>query len=248
LSNALAERLNLGVAWRRVKYDLKHRSFLALPYEVELIETDLDGWLGSIDTSLRSDTYNPGPMVVCDVPKPGFLIRPGSHLSLADRVVYTAAVGACFAQIHGSLQWAQGAVDFAYPISRRSERRVMASQPIPGWQHFRERSKAILAEQGITHALFGDIAAFYENIDISMLTSDLRSLNSDPDVIKLLSMCLNRWAQVTGRGIPQGISASDIIAKLYLNSVDLNLRAEGFRHLRYVDDVRVFADSGRCWN
>lgn len=53
-------------------------------------------------------------------------------------------------------------------------------------------------------------------------------------------MCLNRWAVVPGRGIPQGTSASDVLAKLYLDPIDRNLRASGLTCLRYVDDLRVF--------
>lgn len=56
----------------------------------------------------------------------------------------------------------------------------------------------------------------------------------------LLSSCLHRWAHPRGKGIPQGYSASDIIAKVYLEPVDRTLRNDGFDHLRYVDDIRVF--------
>jgi hypothetical protein len=243
MSVTLADQLDLPVAWRRVKYDLRHRAFLALPYEIELIEIDLEQWLAAIDQSIREDSYSPGPMVVCDVPKPGWLIRPGSHLSLVDRVVYTAAVGACYPLIHNALQWAQGVVDFGYLLAADPNNPSWLKSRYTGWQDFREMSKEILQEAQVTHAMFGDIAAYYENIDISLLMSDLRSIGADDEVLTLLSSCLNRWAQINGRGVPQGISASDILAKLYLNTVDLNLRAVNFRHLRYVDDIRLFADS-----
>ncbi|CAN5792044.1 hypothetical protein BH18ACI5_BH18ACI5_14940 [soil metagenome] len=182
-------------------------------------------------------------MIICDVPKPGHLIRPGSHLSLVDRVVYTALVGACFSQIHDALNWSQGTVDFAYRLAADATDPAWLKSQFTGWQEFREHSKSILGESQVTHAVFSDIAGFYENIDIAMLISDLRSANADDESVKVLSSCLNRWAQSNSRGIPQGVSASDILAKLYLNTVDLNIRAEGFRHVRYVDDLRVFAES-----
>ncbi len=73
------------------------------------------------------------------------------------------------------------------------------------------------------------------------------NIKSENDVIwaALLSDCLNRWAQPRGKGIPQGYTAADILAKLYLTSVDINLRNEGFDHLRYVDDIRVFCRTHR---
>lgn len=54
---------------------------------------------------------------------------------------------------------------------------------------------------------------------------------------------MHRWARVNRRGVPQGYSPSDLLAKLYLNAVDLTLRNEGFVHRRWVDDFRIFCDS-----
>ena len=85
-----------------------------------------------------------------------------------------------------------------------------------------------------------DISAFYENIDLPRLASDLRRIGIDHEIITLLSSCLNRWAEPRGKGIPQGYSAADILAKLYLDPLDQTLHTEGFRHLRYVDDIRIF--------
>src|SRR5688572_31558334 len=78
MSVALAELLDLETAWRRVKHDIKERAFLTLPYEVELVETDLQAWIESIRQALRSGQYNPGPMTICEVPKGRGLVRPGS--------------------------------------------------------------------------------------------------------------------------------------------------------------------------
>lgn len=58
--------------------------------------------------------------------------------------------------------------------------------------------------------------------------------------MRILAQFLNRWVQVNGKGIPQGNSASDLLAKLYLDPVDKGLKNAGFIHLRYVDDFRIF--------
>ena len=50
-------------------------------------------------------------------------------------------------------------------------------------------------------------------------------------------------AHIRGKSIPQGHSASDILAKVYLNAVDAELRDLGYRHVRYVDDFRMFCRS-----
>jgi hypothetical protein len=75
-----------------------------------------------------------------------------------------------------------------------------------------------LIDAGAAYVVMADITAFYENIDLGLLLSDLI------EAINQISSCLNKWAQVQGRGIPQGQSPSDILAKLYLNSIDQTLK------------------------
>lgn len=119
MSEALAKLLDLKTAWRRVKEDISSRVFLRHPYSVQLIESDLDGWLASCQEALRTGTYAPRSLFVCDIPKGKGLVRPGSHLSYIDRLVYTACVGACFPAIHEILKWSQGIVDFSYRLSNK---------------------------------------------------------------------------------------------------------------------------------
>jgi hypothetical protein len=99
MSDDLANLLDLRVAWRRVKSDLKHRVFITRPYELAVIESDLDGWLSEVDALVRSGRYHPGPMIISEVPKGGGLIRPGSHLALVARPrrSWTRATSAFFA-------------------------------------------------------------------------------------------------------------------------------------------------------
>src|SRR6266496_3850599 len=80
------------------------------------------------------------------------------------------------------------------------------------------------------------------NLDLawSRVKKDLKASGVDTDVVNELSKCLNRWTQVNNKGLPQSNSASDILAKLYLDNVDKGLVNAGFTHLRYVDDFRIF--------
>ena len=93
--------------------------------------------------------------------------------------------------------------------------------------------------------LTADIAGYFENINLAGLASDLSRVECPDDVIKLIGRCLNQWAQSEGRGLPQGVLASDVLAKIYLESFDRALKTAGCRHLRYTDDIRVFCQSER---
>jgi hypothetical protein len=176
------------------------------------------------------------------VPKGNGLIRPGGHLSYADRLIYAACVGACFPAIHKALKWSQGVIDFSYQLALDPANPEWIRDRFVGWKSFDEKSVARIGA-GAAFVVVADISAFYENIDIGLLVSDVRATGAPKPAVDQLSVCLNKWAQVSGRGIPQGQTPSDILAKLYLNTVDQNLKNMGYEHLRYVDDFRVFCGS-----
>lgn len=238
MSQELANLLDLNLAWRRTKFDRPDRCFLSHPFLIGLVELDLDGWLGDLRAHIV-EGFAPSPAHTCHEPKGGGLVRPGTHLRLEDEVVFNALLGACFQQISTSLRWSQGNPDVAYQLAIAHDNPTWVSRGFRVWRQFREKSIAYLG-QGTEFVLFADISAFYENIDLPRVASDLRTVGVDRRIMDLLSNCLNRWAEPRGKGIPQGYSAADILAKLYLAPVDQALRNEGHRVLRYVDDLRIF--------
>lgn len=242
MSGELAGLLDLQIAWRRVKWDIENRVFIRDPYGVAMIELDLERWLGLCLEAVRRDRYSPKAMFVCDVPKGKGLVRPGSHLAYTDRLVFAACVGACLPSIHGALRWSQGLVDFSYRLAVDAGNPEWLRDRYIGWKEFQEKSLSAI-DAGSSYVVFADITAFYENIDIAMLISDLKETGAPAPAVGQISACLNRWAQVSGRGIPQGQSPSDILAKVYVNNIDSVLRNMGYVHLRYVDDIRVFCRS-----
>jgi Reverse transcriptase (RNA-dependent DNA polymerase) len=242
MSEALAKLLDVKTAWKRVKDDARNRVFIRHPYAIQVVDLDAEGWLKARLEDVSSGRYTPASMFVCDVPKGKGLVRPGSHLANADRLVYAACVGACFPAIHAALNWAQGTVDFSYRLAKKASDAEWLRDRFTGWQEFREESIKKI-DKGALYVVFADITAFYENVDIGILMSDLKQAGAPAAAIEQISRCLNKWAQVGGRGIPQGQSPSDILAKLYLNNVDVNLKNMGYDHLRYVDDIRIFCRS-----
>ena len=239
MSKELAELLDLELAWKRVKLDIPDRVFIRNPFEIKLLEGDLSDYLNDLNARIRNDAYNPKPANICDKPKGNGLIRPGSILSNEDRIIYYACLGACMPNIYETLKWSQGTVDFSYIIFNESENAKRLKKRFRGWKKFRTASIKKI-ETGISHVITTDISSYYENINIGTLISDLKSVEVNDNIANLLSKCLNRWAQSMGKGIPQGYTPSDLLGKLYLNSVDLNFREKGYDHLRYVDDIRIF--------
>jgi hypothetical protein len=151
-------------------------------------------------------------------------------------------MGSFFPAIRAALRWAQGTVDISYQFANRDNATEWVRRGFGIWQQWRDRSQELLTRQ-VSHVLFLDVANFYENIDIRTLISDLRQLGTDDEARDLLQASLYRWADTRARGVPQGYTAADILAKLYLHPIDQTLRNENFNYIRYVDDIRVFCTS-----
>lgn len=232
------EKLDLQLAWRRVKSDLQARVFVRPPLEVELVEQAEAEWLEELRNKVAAG-YNPHSPVVAEVPKGNGAVRPAVLLHLDDRVVYAAALGAMLVPIYEGLQWSQGGVDFSYRLSGQPRRVSWFTDPFHSWSAFRKASINRI-DEGASHVVMTDLTGFYENVDLNILFSDLRFLGCDSDVLGLLQTCLNRWCLVSGRGLPQGLSPSDVLAKVYMNSIDRRMIDGDWDYIRYVDDMRVF--------
>jgi len=240
---ALSSRLHLSLAWRRAQADLaERRAFVRHPFHEQLIETDLDSWLRGLAGLIDAEEYVPSPCSLCSAPKPGGQVRPGGVLTLEDQVLYSALVQQMRPRVQPALQPSGGSPDYSYHLRSKTEHVEWFEQFFPRWKAFDADSIKHI-DAGATHVVVADIAGYYEQIDLYSLRSDLNGLGVDADVLALLMTQLHRWTRVERRGLPQGHSPSDLLAKLYLNSVDLTLKNEGLQHMRWVDDFRIFCES-----
>ena len=237
---SLSSRLDLDLAWRRVQSDLtERRAFVRHPFHEQAIQTDLPSWLSALGGATDAGSYVPSPCRICSVPKPSGHVRPGGVLTLEDQVLYSALVQRMRAQIQPALQQLSGSPDYSYSLRAKQEQLEWYDPFFPRWKAFDSDSIRHI-DAGASHVVVADIAGYYEQIDLSSLRSDLNGLGVEPDVLALLMSMLHRWTRIDRRGLPQGYSPSDLLGKLYLNSVDLTLKNEGIQHIRWVDDFRIF--------
>jgi hypothetical protein len=232
--------IDIDLAWNRVKKDLKEKHFISPLFLPDILQTDLTKWLGELKIKIESKTFQPHPMEIVEIPKGKGLIRPGSLLFIDDNIAYSALVQECYSKILTQIEWSQNVVDFAYIVTKENmtSSNWYKSQ-LFGWNSFREKSLEKI-KGGFQYVIVTDLTGFYENVDIPILVSDLRAIGIDNEIVNELSKCLNRWTQVNNKGLPQSNSASDILAKLYLDNIDKGMKNAGFNHLRYVDDIRIF--------
>ena len=180
------------------------------------------------------------PALGLSVPKAEWHVRPAIILTLEDHVVYNYLALLARAQVAPKLSWSErNGIRFSNHIDLRGKKWFRST--FAGWKAFDRSSFRRSKEK--SHVLVTDIAGYYENIDIDRLVRDLRAIGVEAAVTKLLSSCFNKWAGRRGKGIPQGYSASDLFAEFYLNTVDLAMDADDLDHMRYLDDLRIFAES-----
>jgi hypothetical protein len=227
----------LRLAWHRMQRDHPDKAFVTHPFQANWIEQDLDEWLESIAARIEKG-YIPDASHPCPAPKPGFLIRPGSVLTIEDELAYTFLVGKLYPDLHKALWPKQGNPDIAHALPKSVGLESWIRSDWKVWSKWREDSVA--HTQDARYVLTTDIVGFYDNIELVILSSDLKNLSAEEAHINLLLSCLNRWSQPRGRGIPQGYSASHILAKVYLLTLDSFLTDNDYKHLRYVDDIRIF--------
>lgn len=232
--------LDIQLAWQRIKLDLKERNFVKPVFLPAVIQSDLETWLGGLKHDFEAGNYQPHSMDVVEIPKGKGLIRPGSLLHITDNLFFTALVQECYQSVLQRVSWSQNKVDFAYIMTDDNIRsRYWFQYKVLGWTNFRTKSIEAI-NKGAQYVIITDITGFYDNIDIPTLISDLRACGVSSEIVGKISGCLNKWCLVQGKGVPQGNSASDLLAKLYLDTVDVGLVNQGFEHLRYVDDIRLF--------
>ncbi len=232
---------DIDLAWQRTLDDERSRVFIRNPLILDVAKRRIVQKLARLKERLTEGKYHPDPARQCDIPKPGHLVRPGAYLTIADRIVYAAAVGECLTSLHQELGWAQDGIDYSYRLNpdMRASEWFDEKARFGAWSEFRKSNITALDSGDWSHVVMADITGYYENIDIGLLVSDLRTSGAPRMAVDTLSSCLNSWATVAGRGVPQGYGPSDVLAKFYLNVVDLQLNNQGFRHSRYVDDYLI---------
>ena len=243
LMNNLENMIDLELAYRRVKIDISNeRVFIPNTFELDLVDIDSESWLRAIRDQIAQGMYNPDANAIIEIPKSGGLIRPGSNLCLTDCIIYTSLAQAILPEALQALSWSQGRIDYSYILTGDGDSPKWFRHKFEGWVSFREKSIEKI-DAGSSHIVIADISAFYDSISIRLLISDLAQLGIPAEIQNQISSCLNRWAIVPSRGIPQGYSASDLLAKIYINSIDENFRNLAYDHYRYVDDFRIFCNS-----
>jgi RNA-directed DNA polymerase len=233
LLEAIADPANLVAAWAKVRANAGAAGIDG--QSIAAFAADADCQLAALRRRLLSaERYIPPPVRRVEIPKPDGRVRPLGVPTVADRVVQAATravVGPMFERRFLPCS-------FGFRPGRNAAQAV-------GWVRTAIR-------RGDRWVAEFDIVGFFDNLSHQRLLREVAKVIDDPEVIGLI----RRWLQAgvltrggrvrhSDMGTPQGGVISPLLANIYLHRLDVEVRAAGFRLIRYADDFVILAD--RRW-
>ena len=232
LMEAILDRNNLNRAYQRVK-----RNRGAAGIDGMTVEEALP-WLkehkGELLQNIREGSYMPSPVRRKEIPKPDGGVRKLGIPTVVDRVIQQA-----IAQKLQSI-WEPLFSDssYGYRPNRSAQQAV--------------RQVKRYAEQGYRYTVSVDLSKYFDTLNHELLMDLLHRQIQDMRVLGLIKKYLKSGVLENGivckteKGSPQGGPLSPLLANIYLNEFDWEMRRRGVRMVRYADDIVVFAKSKRA--
>ncbi len=106
---------------------------------------------------------------------------------------------------------------------------------------WRRRVDTGMGEPGVRSVLKADVRDCYASVTGRAIAIQLRRQGLGAREVRTLMLLLGRFEEDGVRGLPVGPDPSAVLANIVLQHVDEALAATGARHLRWVDDIVVFA-------
>ncbi len=187
--------------------------------------------------------------VVRNIPKKGYGERYGLETDFFDRFVYQAICSFL--------------IPFYDPLLGH---RVLSYRyepaPLNAKYLFKNKIERWFTFEGVTltfrrsgrHLLVTDLSNFFENVSRVQIIGALERAVPDivatgPEKLQIrnaiatLDRLLSQWTFSRDHGLPQNRDASAFLSNILLSFVDREMTRKGYDYYRYVDDIRVIADS-----
>lgn len=229
LNDKVYREESLRVAWKQVEERKGGGGVDGM--SIQMFRTRADKRLRRLSEQLQEGTYEPRAVKRVWIPKGGGKLRPLGIPVIIDRVVQTSLRNAIepiferkFLDCSYGFRPGRGCKDALRTVSEGLKR---------GW----------------TWVVDVDIEQYFDTIDKKRLMAELASEIADGSVLGLIEQFLNqevmdgmkRWQPE--RGTPQGAVISPLLANIYLHPVDVAMTADGYRIVRYADDMVILCET-----
>lgn len=241
---------NLRLAWRWVLSNPSpsYKNYFRSLYSNYAIAEEplVDG----LHDRLKRGVYQPAHACKVYLPKASGGLRPITLLTVEDQIVYQAFVNVIAEKFKPTVR------DF-YMKEVFSHRYAGATSPFfykrweDGFGAF-NRAQRKAFKDGLRFTARFDLTACYDSLDHNVLKHFLAELGCEPEFCRKFCEVLSHWTATglnkrriyQGHGIPQGPLSSGLVAEVVLNHFDRHRRQRaGLRYLRYVDDIRIYAET-----
>ena len=232
LLEEILDRDNLNRAYKRVKSNHGAPGIDGMTVEEAL------PWLKEhkeeLLQSIRDKSFKPSPVRRKVIPKPDGGERKLGIPTVIDRIIQQAI--------------AQKLQSIFEPLFSDGS---YGYRPGRSGQQAMQRVKKYV-DEGYKYVVEVDLSKYFDTINHDLLLNLLRKQVKDTRVIKLIKKYLKSGVMENGivcstdEGSPQGGPLSPLLANIYLNEYDQEMKSRGVRVIRYADDIVVFARSKRA--
>jgi len=193
--------------------------------------------------------YRGNRSVVRNIPKKGYGERYGLETDFFDRFIYQAICSFLIPFYDPLL--GHRVLSYRYDAAPLNPKYLFKNK-IDRWFTF--EGVALTFRRSERHLLVTDLSNFFENVSRVQIVDALE--RAVPDVtatgpqklqirnaIATLDRLLTQWTFSGDHGLPQNRDASSFLSNILLSSVDKEMTKRGYDYYRYVDDIRIIADS-----
>lgn len=238
---------NLELAWRRIVTgrNMQYKRFyrpIYLSYEVahkenirKLHNRLIGGWRASPPNRIF-------------LPKASGLQRPLSLMGIEDQIVLQAIANAFAEKLSPRRKEVENEVVFSNILEPEQGSLFFIQDWHQTYDLFQRKCSQHF-EDGFRWIAHFDLAAFYDTISHEILIQRVSPRGGNKETWDRVKVWFRVWCSSVNQslgyhhGIPQGPIASDFLAECLLLPLDEELKKQDIRYVRYVDDIRIFADT-----
>ncbi len=254
ITQSLFNEEDIELAWERVCASVG--SDVKDYFGINVFESKISFHLHEMYRELEENEYVPTKPFKYFEPKKGGTQRTKTVLNIKDAIVYQA-----IADKIGSLLFDRLAKNKDYVFGSVLNENVSKGVEILDdddpdfyffeyyvslYNRFVNGIESTINSEDVKYKLETDITGFFDCIPHSVLLIKLYDYGVKKEILDLLAVCLNMWSgtrdsMTLNVGIPQGPSASFLLANILLDELDNRIVSKNLDYFRFMDDIRIYA-------